>query len=592
VSEDRLRPYQRDACEAVWAGWRQAPRQLVVCATGGGKTFLAAVLVWRRKQAGRTLWLAHRTELLGQAAKSLEAVGLTVQVERADDFAERSPHASDVVVASVPTLHAARLDKWPRHSFATIVADEAHHSTAESWMRVIKHFDTDAMGRRTRVLGLTATPDRTDDIALGAVYDDAAYIYGLREAIRDGWLVPLAPPRTVVCDDLDLRQIKVIAGDLSAGELEEQVSRDSVLHQIADPLIREAGTRSVVVYTPGVESARGLARVLAGYVGADAVASVDGTTPKDVRAEILGRFGAGDLRIVTNCMVLTEGWDAPVASCIAVARPTKSRSLLAQMIGRGTRALPGVVDGCNDADARKAAIASSLKPDCLVVDFTGRDSIDLVGPADVLAGGDLDDEARGFVKEAQEADPDRPLEDILEEAEQLALETEAGRELERKRARVQAVTSYATHTIDLVGLDEAHVQLVEDARDAIRQSRKRDCKRCHGTGERKRDGAPCGVCKGKGKVKGVDYYEKGPSNKQTAFLERHGIRLPESALRRQASAAIDLVITRGLCSIKQAKVLRRAGLRTDLNKSEAGAALDALSSAGWQATPEIVSQYG
>ena len=139
MTDFALRDYQREACRRVVAGWREQPRQLLVLATGSGKTYTAAVLAYMRKAEGRTLWLAHRTELLDQAADSLRAVGLTVEIERADEKASRNPWASDVVCASVPSLHEGRLDTWPEHSFATIVADEAHHSTADSWMRVLRY---------------------------------------------------------------------------------------------------------------------------------------------------------------------------------------------------------------------------------------------------------------------------------------------------------------------------------------------------------------------------------------------------------------------------------------------------------------------
>lgn len=604
MSEDRLRPYQREACTAVWSGWRTTPRQLLVLPTGAGKTYTAGALVWRRRQVGRTLWLAHRKELLGQAKESLENLGLTVEVEQADERASHLPTASDVVVASVPTLHEGRLATWPAHSFATIIADEAHHAVAKTWMAVLDHFPTDHMGRRTRVLGLTATPDRTDGIALGAAYDDAAFTYQLRDAVRDGWLVK-PTPETVYCEDLDLSQIKVIAGDLSASELDAHVADRSVLHQIASPIAHQGKSelacriaeRQVVIYMPGVASAEGLEEILAGYewVGADQVACVTGKTTKEKRKEVLDAFARNELRFLVNVMVLTEGWDAPGASVIVVGRPTKSRSLLSQMMGRGTRTLKETnIDQYPTAEERKAAIAASRKPDCMVVDFTGRTEIRTASPADVLAGTDLPDETWQIVKDLQEAEPQRDLEDVLAEAEQLALETEAGREVEKRRARVQAVVQYTTCPIDLVDFNEAHIEMVEDARKAARAARRRECKRCGGSGKRA-DGAACGICKGKGRVKGTPYRNGevvGPSDKQAAFLERHGIRLPESAHIRQASAAIDLVITRGLCSIKQARVLRRAGLRTNLTKPEASAALDALSSAGWQRTPEIVARWG
>ena len=592
----KLRDYQRAACEAVWDGWRTKPRQLLVMATGCGKTFLGSALVWRRRKTGRCLWLAHRTELIKQAAESLEALGLSVEIERADERASHNPSSSDVVVASVPTLHAGRLATWPRHAFSTIVADEAHHSVARTWIAVLEHFESDHLGRRTRVLGMSATPDRTDRVALGHIYDEAAFRYELREAVADGWLVMPVPER-VKCDDLDMSEIKLIARDLSASALDAHVQERGVLHQMAGPLFGDKrseladriGKRQVVIYMPGVGSAQAMERLIAGYkrVGPDQVGLVTAETPKEKRAEVLGAFAAGQLRVLINVMVLTEGWDAPNASVIVVARATKSRSLLAQTIGRGSRVLREVrIDSYPTPATRRAAIAASSKPDCMVIDFTGRTEIRTATPADVLAGEDLPDDVHAMVKEALEEDPGRNLEEVLAEAEERGLESEAGREREKRRARVELVVSYSTHPIELVDFAE-RIDLVEDVRKAVRGARKRECKRCSGAG--------CGVCKGTGRVKGVPYRNGevvGPTAEQTAYLERHGIKLPASAHIRQASVAIDLVMSRGLCSAKQAWVLRRAGLRTDLTSTEASDAITAYREAGRRVTADIALRWG
>src|SRR5690606_31292482 len=129
--------------------------------------------------------------------------------------------------------------------------------------------------------------------------------------------------------------------DLQAGDLERAMRVEGVLHQIASPLATEAGTRPTIVFCPTVAVADELARILAAYVGAEKVASINGNTPRELRARILDDYRAGKIQFVTNCAVLTEGFDAPSTSCIAMCRPTKSRALYTQCVGRGTRLAPG-----------------------------------------------------------------------------------------------------------------------------------------------------------------------------------------------------------------------------------------------------------
>src|SRR5690606_38168609 len=202
-----------------------------------------------------------------------------------------------------------------------------------------------------KVLGLTATPDRGDGVGLGAVFDVVAYEYGIRKAIDDGYLVNIVQ-KSIVCADLDLSDVKTVAGDLAQGELEQRLKLDAVLHQIAGPLVREAGNRPTIVFTAGVGQAHALVDVMAGYAPVGRTVAIDGSTPAELRAERLDAFRRGDVQFLVNCAVLTEGFDAPETACVAMARPTKSRALYAQCVGRGTRLAPG-------------------KTDCLVLDFRG-----------------------------------------------------------------------------------------------------------------------------------------------------------------------------------------------------------------------------
>ena len=584
-----LRPYQQQALDSVYRQWNGGARStMLVLATGLGKSVCATHITAHGAEHGRTLFLAHREELLQQISNHYERVGLTTALERAESRVDVGTWP-DVVIGSVATLRSdKRMGRYPRNYFARIIIDEAHHAVAKSYRDIVEYFCS------AKILGLSATPDRTDGIGLGSdeLFEDVAMRYDLGDAVHDGWLVPLIG-KTHVVQDIDLSQVKMLAGDLNAAQLEAQVNQEAALHKIADPLVRESEGRPSVIYMPGVGSAHELVRILSGYVGADSCAAIDGTTPRERRAEILDSYARGNIRFLANCMVLSEGWDAPNTSCVAMARPTKSRSLKAQMIGRGTRALPGVIDGLETRDERKAAIEASAKPNLLILDFTGVGRVELAGPADVLGGEPIPPDAQLWIAEelAKDVDP-RPIEEILEAALEYADKVEAERTEAKKRARVKVVTEYVTSPMELVGLGDARIDVIEEVRKAVRATRTRDCKRCHGAGTRPSDGKPCQVCKGKGKVKGVSWNEGGPTQASVAFLDRHGIKLPATALNRQAAAAIEVIRARDLCSLPQARTLAQHGLRTDLPKAEAGEAISALAANGWRASSEIQRRWG
>ena len=421
-----LRPYQREAVNGVHERWNAGDRAtLLVMATGCGKTYTAAHIVHDRP--GRTLWLAHRGELIDQARDTLrERLGLDSNVEKADVIAPREPDlwgAHPVVIGSVQTMKGPRLREWPKDAFATIIVDEAHHAPATTYRAILAHFEG------AKVLGLTATADRGDAIGLGSVFDSVAYQYPIRRGIREGYLCDLTQKR-IVCADLDLSDIRTVCGDLNQGQLEAALKVDAVLHQVAAPLVKEAGERQTLVFTAGVDQAHALADVIAGYLDDPSkVAALDGTTARDERARLIEGFRAGEIRYLVNCAVLTEGFDAPSTACIAIARPTKSRALYAQMIGRGTRTAAG-------------------KPDCLILDFVGNSGRHkLVTPLDVLAGKPLPDDVRrdaaGLMAEG------RLGEEALREAEEKAQER-ARRETERRAraAKVRADVAYRAKTVD------------------------------------------------------------------------------------------------------------------------------------------------
>lgn len=422
-----LRPYQIEAVNACAEAWEQHRSLLLVMATGTGKTFTGSRIVADRADRGRILWLAHRGELLEQAAETLtERVGLPCNLEKAELRAPREMDlwgARPVVVASVPSLRGRRLKEWSPTSFATIVVDEAHHAPAKTYRDILGHFEG------AKVLGLTATPDRGDGTGMHTVFDHCAYEYDIRRGIGEGYLCSIQQ-KAVHCADLDISDVNTVAGDLNQGQLEQALIDGGVLHQTAAPLVELAGRRQTLVFTAGVAQAHALADVIAGYLGnADLVKALDGTTNKELRRKYIADFRAGRIQYLLNCAVLTEGFDAPETACVAVARPTKSRALYAQMIGRGTR----IADG---------------KADCLILDFTGNSGRHrLVTPLDVLAGKPLDPDiladALGFCEDG------KPSEEALLAAEQRQREREeAAAEARRRAQKIRAQVAYSTRDVD------------------------------------------------------------------------------------------------------------------------------------------------
>lgn len=328
-SKMELRPYQQEAKAAVLAEWQAGRRRtLLVLPTGCGKTIvfckLAEDLV---RQGERVLILAHRGELLEQAAAKLQqSCGLASALEKAEASSLNSWRR--VAVGSVQTLcRPQRLEKFAPERFGAVIVDEAHHILSESYQRVLAHF------AGAKVLGVTATPDRTDMRNLGQFFDSLAYEYTLPQAIRDGYLAPIRAQTIPL--RLDLSGVGVQSGDFKAADLGDAL--EPYLQQIAAEMQQRCRGRKTVVFLPLVSTSQKFCAILQeqGFRAAE----VNGES-RD-RAEVLRDFAAGKYDVLCNSMLLTEGWDCPEVDCVVALRPTKSRSLYCQMVGRGTRLAPG-----------------------------------------------------------------------------------------------------------------------------------------------------------------------------------------------------------------------------------------------------------
>lgn len=323
-----LRPYQKEAKEAIFEQWDSGvSKTLLVLPTGCGKTVVFAKVTEECvRQGDRVLILAHRGELLEQAAdKLMKTTGLGCALEKAESSCQGSWFR--VVVGSVQTLmREKRLNSFDPFYFNTIIIDEAHHCISDSYQRVLQHFP------HAHVLGVTATPDRGDMRNLGAYFESLAYEYTLPKAIKEGYLSPIKA--LTIPLKIDMSNVSVQAGDFKASEI--GTALDPYLQGIAEEMQKYCRDKKTVVFLPLVKTSQKFRDLLNQY--GFRAAEVNGDSQD--RAEILKDFDAGKYNVLCNSMLLTEGWDCPSVNCIVVLRPTKVRSLYCQMVGRGTRLSP------------------------------------------------------------------------------------------------------------------------------------------------------------------------------------------------------------------------------------------------------------
>ena len=327
-----LRPYQQQARDRIHAEWDAGhTRTLLVLPTGTGKTIVFASVAADQVRAGdRVLILAHRGELLEQAADKLQrSTGLVSAVEKAESTCLDSWFR--VVVGSVQTLQrTARLERFPQDYFGTIIIDEAHHAITDGYRRILDYFSG------AKVLGVTATPDRGDMRNLGEVFDSLAFEYKLTDAIKEGYLCKIMAQTIPL--QLDITSVTMSGGDYAVGDL--GTALDPYLEQIAAEMANRCKGRKTVVFLPLIKTSQKF-RDLLNTHGFRA-AEVNGQS--DDRRQVLADFDAGKYNVLCNSMLLTEGWDCPSVDCVVVLRPTKVRSLYSQMVGRGTRLSPGKTD--------------------------------------------------------------------------------------------------------------------------------------------------------------------------------------------------------------------------------------------------------
>ena len=358
-----LRPYQEVAINDASDALDKHGNTLVVAPTGAGKTIMLSALVGKRRGVSKdVLILQHRDELVSQNSTKFQRVNPELSASYVN--ASQKDWSGDVVFAMVQTLSRGNnLAHMPKLDL--IVVDEAHHTVAATYQSIIRAAKEANEG--VQIVGFTATPNRGDKKGLRDVFDNCSHQIEIATLIREGFLVP---PKTFVIDvgvQDELREVRKTASDFDMADVEKIMNRRAINKRVVEEWKDKAGDRKTIVFCSTIIHAQ---NVCEEFVEQGIVARVvTGDTPKVIRQEILNDLATGDVQVVVNVAVLTEGFDAPPVSCVVLTRPCSYKSTMVQMIGRGLRTIdqeeyPGVV-----------------KTNCVVLDFG----------TSVLTHGSLDD---------------------------------------------------------------------------------------------------------------------------------------------------------------------------------------------------------
>jgi ATP-dependent helicase IRC3 len=336
------RGYQNEAIAAILNAYDSGTRrQLLVMATGTGKTHVFGQLAAKRATLGQTLILSHTDDLVRQTARRMAELNSNarITIEMGSEYV--ADPTADIISASVQTLgrkDTKRVSKFNWANIKTVIIDEAHHATGDAYRRVLDCAGCINPSSSTLLLGTTATPQRSDEVSLADIFEKVVYVYPIRKAITEGYLVDIRGYR--VRTDASLLGISKSGGDYSPSELSERVDTPIRNGRIVDAWKRLGEGRKTVVFCADVAHARDMAAAFrdSGY-NAEAVWGDDPD-----RVEKLQRHVGGQTAILCVCQLLTEGYDDPTISAIVLARPTQSPVLFSQCVGRGTRLAPNKKD--------------------------------------------------------------------------------------------------------------------------------------------------------------------------------------------------------------------------------------------------------
>jgi len=552
TTEFTLRPYQQAGLEALFKAFQTHTSALVVWPTGTGKTVMFTEAAKHVK--GRVMVIVHRQELLHQAVRTIyTSTGEFVGIEKAEMMVDETVvHKPRIVVASVQTLNskrwgARRLERFDPNEFDLLIFDEAHHVRARTWERVTEWFKRNP---RLRIAGVTATPDRYDMRSLGKIFETVAHQYEIADAVNDGWLV-----RPVIdilyADYIDLSVVGVNRRDFVESQLAAEMEKERVVAGMANEIVKQLPDKRTLIFTASKQQAARMALVLNSLKPGSADYLTD-DTPDNKRRLILEQFANREIMYLANVAICTEGFDDPGIEAIVMGRPTMSRAMYAQMMGRGLRPLPGLVDGVLDAEARRQVISASSKPNVLVLDFAGNSGKHkLVTAFDVLAGS----EDRAVADRASEAAKrsGKPI-DVIE-----GLEKEKAAELERKRKEA-----------------ERRLRIRVEARYRRRRVNPFDVLDIEDTGDWKAANGPI-----------PDWL--------ASWLESRGVPTDGMSYREAMMLKQEMLKRHemGLATYKQVNVLKRLGLKNAslLTKGQAGYLISKAKAGGWRLPGYLLDKW-
>jgi superfamily II DNA or RNA helicase len=452
------RDYQQVAIDKAFSLWNSGTVGVLNRQpTGTGKTVTGSLIARQWLDYGsdyRVLVLAHERQLVHQFAEEIEDI-LRIQpgVEMASDEVKANK-IPKITVASRATLlprkkkdeygneiMASRLEKFdPKRFCWLIIIDEAHRWlwNLPSCKPILEWF---AQNPESRRLGLTATPQRSDKKTLGKIFQGVSCdyrfhdLFGGSSAVTDGWAVPY-DQRFVTVEGVDFQTLKTVASDYDEHELEEKLTERKTLLSFVKPTIDLVGDKRTLCFSATIKMAQWVAHTINEFKEGAAV-SIDGSTPEFKRKQVYAAHQKGDFQFLSVCGLCREGYNDPGIGAVAIYRPTKSKSLKEQMLGRGCRPLRGTVASTMSKEERLSAIANSAKPNCLIIDLVGISGMgESVSAADVLADG-LPDEV---IKRANKNALDKSGSvDMAEELKKAKAQIDEERESEnRKRARMEA----------------------------------------------------------------------------------------------------------------------------------------------------------
>lgn len=535
-----LRYYQENAVQNIEHDFNYFDKLLLIMATGTGKTTVFSELIkkWINLKQYPVLVIAHRGNLLDQAGERIYQFTKKVpSLEKAENVASLG---SEVVLATVQTLKGSRLKRYPRNHFKRIIIDEAHRTSASSYIDILEYF------QEYKLLGVTATPDRSDKKNLGSQYEHITYQYSLLEGIRDEYLANIKG--NIVKDfGIDLSGIRSInKNDFSQKELEEILVRYT--EPIADALANEKikDLRTIVFSTTVLSS-----KLISDRLNEIGIKSnyLSGSDDDLKRRRILSQFSSGEISHLVNCSLFTEGFDEPKINHVVIAVPTRSRVKYSQMVGRGTR-----LSDNNFKDGNG-------KQFIYLTEFTYTNTKhSLVTAYELFTGAEYDEHTQA---EAIKNNSDKSEIDYLDELEEAKAERFDFNRIV-SRLRIYGLKEYDPFAIcDAIGVDISEESV----------------------------------------FKKIDFshLEGRATDKQLAILDRDGISYPEYCSKAQAAKLISDAFNGSPATDKQKYILRKNNIHVpdNLRKPQATAIISKLAENNWSidkllenAVQERIASYG